>query len=104
MIGYVILGILLAFIAIILVRALLYKPFEEPDKFVDEINVDREKIITDMVEMIRCKTVSYYNSEKIDWNEFWKFQQLLHDRYPQIHKKCTLEKIGKTGLLYHLKG
>ncbi|MDD4111807.1 MAG: M20/M25/M40 family metallo-hydrolase [Herbinix sp.] len=104
MIGYVILGILLAFIAIILVRAVLYKPFEEPDKFVDEINVDREKIITDMVEMIRCKTVSYYSSEKIDWNEFWKFQQLLQERYPQIHKKCTFEKIGKTGLLYHLKG
>ena len=104
MLGYVLLGILIVFIALILIRAALYKPYEEPDKLVDELIIDREKMINNMVEMIRCKTVSYHNSDKIDWKEFEKFQQLLKERYPLVHSAFTLKKIGKTGLLYHLKG
>ncbi|TAH65128.1 MAG: M20/M25/M40 family metallo-hydrolase [Anaerolineaceae bacterium] len=104
MLGYILLASLILFISVILVRAAIYKPYDEPNILEDKITVDREKIVDDMVEMIRCKTVSYYNSEKTDWDEFWKFQQLLQARYPLIHKSCTLVKIGKTGLLYHLKG
>lgn len=104
MVGYVLLGILIAFIAFILVRAAIYKPYDEPDKLVDEITVDRDKIINNMIDMIRCKTVSYNNSEITDWAEFEKFHQLLRERYPLVHSAFSLTKIGRTGLLYHLKG
>ena len=104
MVAYVLLGILLVFIAIILTRAALYKPYDEPDMLVDEISVDREKIINNMVQMIRCRTVSYHNSEMTDWAEFERFQQLLKEKYPLVHRAFSLTKIGKTGLLYYLKG
>ena len=104
MVAYVLLGILLVFIAIILTRAALYKPYDEPDMLVDEISVDREKIINNMVQMIRCRTVSYHNSEMTDWAEFERFQQLLKEKYPLVHRAFSLTKIGNTGLLYYLKG
>jgi carboxypeptidase PM20D1 len=104
MAGFIFLGIFILFMALILIRAAMYKPYAEPDILTDDIKTDREKIVADMVEMIRCKTVSYYDSEKTDWDEFRRFQELLKERYPLLHKACTLKKIGKTGLLYYLKG
>lgn len=104
MVGYILIGILTLFIIIILVKAAIYKPYYEPIVEAKAIKLDKEKIVSNMVEMIRCKTISYNNPDYTDWSEFWKFQELLRERYPLIHKTSTLEKIGKTGLLYHLKG
>ena len=57
-----------------------------------------------MADMIRCKTVSNRDETLVDWAEYSKFQELLKERFPNIHKKCQLEKVGKTGLLYYLPG
>ena len=68
------------------------------------VDLDEDKIIADMVDMIRCKTVSNRDEAMVDYAEFEKFEQLLKERFPKIHEKCQLEKIGKTGLLYYLPG
>lgn len=104
MAGYLILAVLVIFIAVILIRAALFKPYPEPEILEGEISVDEEKIVNDMSDMIKCKTVSYQDKSKIDWQEFDKFQALLKERFPKVHETCTLEKIGDTGLLYYLKG
>lgn len=104
MVGIMLLSIIVIFIGIVLIRAAAFKPYNNPKIMEDDITINREKIIANMVDMIRCKTVSYYDTEKINWNEFWKLQKLLMERYPLIHNAFTLEKIGKTGLLYYLKG
>ena len=66
--------------------------------------VDRQKIVDDMVEMIKCRTVSNVDSSKVEWAEFERFVQLLEKQFPLIHTNATLTHIGKTGLLYCLKG
>lgn len=107
MTGYIILGIILVIavlLAIIMIRTLGFKPVELEPIAAAPVEVDREKIIKDMVSMIQCKTVSNRDEALVDWNEFVKFQDLLKERFPLVHEKCTLEKVGKTGLLYHLKG
>ena len=60
------------------------------------IKLDRDKIVTNMVDMIRCKTVSYRDESLVDRKEFEKFESLLKARYPLIHSTCNLQKIGKT--------
>ena len=100
----VILAVLAGFIAVILVRTLRFKPEETAPANPEELHLNEEKIVADMVEMIRCKTVSHRDESLVDWAEFDKFQELLKERFPLIHKAATLEKIGKTGLLYHLPG
>lgn len=106
--GYVIGGIIgllfVAFVAVVLIRAWRFTPCEEIKPRPEEIALDREKIVRDMQAMIRCKTVSYREESLVDWQEFAKFEQVLKDRFPLIHKNCKFEKIGKTGLLYHLEG
>jgi hypothetical protein len=54
--------------------------------------------------MIRCKTVSYYDDEKIDHAEFKKFRALLKKLYPTVFHKASYEEIGPSGILFTLKG
>ena len=106
--GWIILGIvaaaLMVLILVILIRTFCFKPKQTEPVTEDIIEVNREKIVADMVDMIRCKTVSDRQEELIDRSEFAKFEALLKERFPKIHEKCQLEKIGKTGLLYFLAG
>lgn len=107
MAGYIIgavLVLLVVFVAILLVRTLLFVPKELPPVQQDTITVDREKIVNDMIFMIQCKTVSNRDDALVDWGEYTKFQELLRERFPLVHQHCTLEHVGKTGLLYHWQG
>ena len=100
-------GLGIAFIAlaaVVVVRALRFTPEAIEPANPDVIELDKEKIVADMVDMVRCKTVSYSEDELMEWEEYSKFQNLLKERFPLIHEKCTLEKIGRNGLLYYLKG
>ena len=108
MVGFVILGIIICiiviFLLVILIRTARFKPAKEEPVQTEDITVNREKIVSDMVAMIQCKTVSDRDESKVDRAEFAKFQALLVERYPLVHEACTFEKVGKTGLLYFLKG
>lgn len=104
MAGFMILFIIFVFIAVLLIRAAMYRPFPEPEMMQGEIRVDEVKIVQDMSDLIKCKTISYQDKSLIDWKEYEKLHELLRERFPRVHEACTLEKIGNTGLLYHLKG
>ncbi|MBQ8449030.1 MAG: M20 family peptidase [Clostridia bacterium] len=101
---FTILGLLAVLIIVIVVRTLCFKPEELPPVKEEKIELDHDKIVADMVDMIRCKTVSNRDEALVDRAEFAKFEALLRERFPLIHEKCSFEKIGKTGLLYRLAG
>ncbi|MGN1147104.1 MAG: M20 family peptidase [Lachnospiraceae bacterium] len=92
------------FLIVILVRAAMYKPYPQPELLPGEVSLSREKIVSDMQEMIRCKTVSHSDEALTDFTEFEKFRTLLEERFPLIHKTATKTLIGKTGVLYHIPG
>ena len=97
-------AIVLVFVAVILIRTLRFTPPVLPEVSAEPLPLQEEKIVDDMAAMIRCKTVSYRDESMVDWAEFDKFQALLAERFPRIHAAATLTKLGRTGLLYHLKG
>jgi len=98
------LALVVAFLAVILIRALRFKPRATQAVAVEETAVDGQKAIDDLAEMIRCKTVSYYDDEKIDKAEFKKFRALLKKLYPTVFRKTSYEEIGSSGILFTLKG
>lgn len=106
--GWYVLGVLLAalviFLAVILFRTLRFTPAKLPPTETVEVSLDNDKIVRDMVDMIRCRTVSYRDDTLVDRAEFEKFETLLRERFPRIFDACSFEKVGKTGLLFHLKG
>ena len=61
------------FILIIVIRALMFTPKVIQNEQFEEIILDKEKATANLVELIKCKTVSYKNSELEDEREFQKF-------------------------------
>jgi len=104
MIWILLLAVLLVLAGVVLVRTLRFQPMEETCPEAEPVSLNKEKIVADMVDMIRCKTVSYRDESLIDRKEFEKFESLLAERFPHVYQACTFQKIGKTGLMYHLKG
>ena len=104
MIGWIILAAIVVFVGILLVRTAQFKPLPEPERSQEKVALNEEKIVADMQELIRCKTVSYDDTSLIDEGEFLKFRQLLPQLYPNIHEHCEFGMMGVNGLLYLWKG
>jgi carboxypeptidase PM20D1 len=96
--------VLIAFLAIILIRAAAFKPMKEINAKREMPDIDKDKAVRDLADMVRCKTISDINDESVDINEFEKFRHLLVERFPEFHRVCTRKLIGKSGILYHWKG
>lgn len=62
----------------------------------------QEKIISDMCEMIKIKTISYQDDNLVDWTQYQTFENLLKEKYPTIYQKGDFFKIGKTGLVHKI--
>lgn len=104
MVGYIILGGIVLFVAIILIRTFLFTPKKVTKEVGETVTLDEDKIVKDMVDMIRIKTVSNRDESLVDWAEYEKFEVLLKERFPKLFKVAKFEKVGKTGLLFTIKG
>lgn len=103
-VGLGILALLLALIAVVVIRTLMFTSKPEPPKKFETISVNEDKAVSDLAEMVRCKTVSDKNKENEDEGEFDKFKALLPKLFPSIYEKCEFEEVGDRGLLYRYKG
>ena len=101
---YALLALLIVFLAVILTRACLFKPKASAPVDAEEISVDNDRAVDHLAQMIRVKTVSHRDDSLVDWERFSEFRALLRELYPAITSACTIEEIGKSGVLYHLKG
>ncbi len=99
-----ILAILAAFIAIIIIRTLRFKPHTSRPAVSEAVEVDLNKAVGDLAEMIRCKTVSHFNKEEDDDREFSRFVTLLPTLFPEIYKKCEYTEVTDRAVLFKLKG
>lgn len=100
----VLLVLIVLFAAVLIIRAARFKPGQELEPAGDGLYLDSEKIVRDMQEMIRLRTISYNDEALIDQEEFQKFRRLLPRLYPKIHETCELDFLGVNGMLYRWKG
>ncbi|MBQ9070464.1 MAG: M20/M25/M40 family metallo-hydrolase [Clostridia bacterium] len=108
MIGvYIGIGIAVAFlalVAVVLVRTILFKVSAQEIHEIEAVDVNVEKAVLDLAEMIKCKTVSNSNKSLENEAEFDKFKSLLPRIFPNIYEKCEFEYVGNRGLLYRYAG
>ena len=103
-IGIFVLAALVAFLTVVLIRTLRFKPKATAPQEIAEENFDKEKAIYALGELIKCKTVSRATHEEEDGAEFEKLYALLPKLYPLVHEKCECIRFEDRGLLYRLRG
>ena len=101
---YIISALLCVFIAVVVIRAILFRPVVQPMRDVSEIEVDRSLCEQALSEMIRCKTVSKVKSEDEDEEEFLKFKSLLPELFPHVWSVCELKEPSSRSILLMWRG
>lgn len=104
MVGLIILAIIVAFLAVLVIRALNFKPVAQPVAEKDTIEFDKDASVTALQSLVRCKTISNVDPALEDDAEFEKLISLLPELYPDIVKACTFTRFPDRGLLFHWKG
>ena len=59
MIGWIILAAIVVFLAVILIRAAMFKPKDNVKTEYEPVEFDRDAAVNALVELVRCRTVSY---------------------------------------------
>ncbi len=97
-------ALVLAFVAVVLVRTFNFKPKAMPTVDESEVSFDKEKVINDLAALVKCKTVSRYDHKDEDDGEFEKLISMLPDLYPEVYKTCELLTFPDRALLYKWEG
>ena len=102
---FAVLGVsLAAFVAVVLVRTYRFTPHPLPTADEDEISFDKDKAVSDLQSLVRCKTVSRINHEGEVDEEFEKLIAMLPGMYPHVYEKCEFKRFPDRALLYKWEG
>lgn len=105
MVGLIILAIIIIVAAICYYRYKNFKPAVENKREVTNIRFDKKQAVDNLAELVKCKTVSFYDHSKEDDKEFKKLINKLPKLYPNVCAKLELKKFkGDRALLFHWKG
>ncbi len=104
---YVLLGlaaVVVLFFAVIIARALAFKPGACQKNEAEQIDFDKNAACKSLATLIRCKTVSNVDPSLEDETEFEKLTASLPDLYPHVYEVCELKRFDGRGLLYRWRG
>ena len=92
------------FLAVLVIRALQFNPPAQTAEKPEEVTFDKEAAVHALAELVRCRTVSYYDHSLEDDAEFEKLIALLPDLYPNVMKTCSFTRMEDRALLFKWKG
>ena len=101
---YIVLGIIAVLAATVLIRTLTFTPKKASLPDVPSEEFDKNRSVEALRQLIRCKTVSYYDSALEDDGEFEKLVELLPELYPSVCSSCELKRFEGRALLFRWKG
>ena len=104
MIGYWILAVLAAFIAVVAVRTIRFRPKPQPEVTKEKIAFDKDAAVDSLAQLVRCKTVSYNDHSLEDEGEFQRLISLLPTLYPNVFAACTFRQLPDRALLLRWPG
>ncbi len=95
---------LVLFLAIILAKALAFKPKAQPTLLSNEEPFDSARAVDNLCQLVRCKTVSYRDASLEDDAEFEKLIALLPTLYPHVFATCEFSRLPDRALLFRWAG
>ena len=104
MVGYIILALIGAFVALVLVRTLMFKPKAQKAISNEEVSFDQQAAVDALAQLVRCKTISYNDHALEDDGEFDKLISLLPSLYPKVFETCSFDQLPDRALLLRWPG
>ena len=104
MIGLIILGIVLVFLAVLILRALLFTPKAQPAQDLTPVEFDKDAAVAALQKLVQCKTISYNDHSLEDKAEFRKLIDMLPQLYPAVFTTCHVQELPDWGLLLRWDG
>lgn len=101
---FVLLGLLVLFFAVILLRTLFFRPAAAKAEAPESVELDREGAVSALQALVRCRTVSRYDHAEEDDAEFEKLLALLPTLYPHVIGSLSLTRMDDRALLLRWKG
>ncbi|MBR5020949.1 MAG: peptidase M20, partial [Oscillospiraceae bacterium] len=86
-------AVLAIFVAVILIRTLRFRPKVRPALSTEPVEFDRDRAVSNLAELIRCKTISYSDPSLEDDAEFEKLIGKLPALYPNVFEKCEFSRL-----------
>lgn len=100
--------IILYFISVLLLviiaRTIMFSPKRSCGADDIPVEFDREKAQNALAELVKCRTISYYDKSLEDDAEFEKLIALLPGLYPNVWERCSLMKLPDRALLFRWQG
>ena len=97
-------GFFILLIAFILARAALFLPKKQEETEQGEVSYDGDAAVAALAELIKCRTVSYYDGALEDDGEFEKLIAKLPELYPDAVRTCPMERLPDRALLFKWAG
>ena len=104
MIGLVIFGVVLVFLAVLVIRALMFTPKPQPARDETPVEFDKDAAVTALQRLVQCKTISYNDHSLEDQAEFRKLIHMLPELYPAVFETCHFQELPDWGLLLRWEG
>ncbi len=104
MIGYMIASALGILVAILVIRALMFRPRRAKPVARENIAFNQKAAVDSLARLVQCKTVSYNDPSIEDEAEFNKLTDLLKQLYPEVFRVCTLQTMPGRALLLRWPG
>lgn len=95
---------LLILVIVLLTRAANFVPAQQNWPAREEVQFDGDRAISALQQLIRCKTVSYYDPAQEDDAEFEKLIALLPELYPEVFACCEFMRLPNRALLFRWSG
>ena len=104
MFGPIVIGILAAFLAVITVRTLRFKPKAQPPVSQDAVTFDKDGAVANLATLVKFKTISYSDPALEDDAEFRKLIDALPGLYPKVFEICDFQQLPGRALLFRWPG
>lgn len=102
--GYIILGIVSLFFAVVFIRTALFVPKKNEHTEAERVSFDQEAAVHALAELIQCKTISYQDHSLEDDAEFDRLIAMLPGLYPRVFDVCSFEQLPDRALLLRWPG
>ena len=102
--GWILLAAIAAFVLVVTIRTIRFRPKNQLVAEVETIQLDADRCIHNLGELVKCRTISYNDPALEEDAEFEKMVAMLPELYPDVFRVCDFQRLPDRALLLRWPG